>query len=332
MRNLFLFLLPILLMPFNILTAQYTESLNANRPGESQGAFSVGTNVLQFEAGFGLGKEDHRLLETETNAFLIDYAVRYGLLKEELEISIIGSFQSNNVTDTRGAIDREFSFSNFRSNTIGAKYLIYDPNRKRALEGPNLYSWKANNRTQWEDLIPAISIYAGANFDFEDNPFTPEFESTISPKIVLATQNNFIGGFVFVTNIIADRVTTDFPTYGYILTLTHTPTEWFSIFVENQGYKSDFYADQIFRGGVSVLITKDLEVDGSILLNFKDTPSRTFGRFGVAYRFDMHNKDTFIEETGRSGRNKRREDKAKKKAEKKRNKRKDGFDPDGDSL
>ena len=137
MRNLFLFLLPILLMPFNILTAQYTESLNANRPGESQGAFSVGTNVLQFEAGFGLGKEDHRLLETETNAFLIDYAVRYGLLKEELEISIIGSFQSNNVTDTRGAIDREFSFSNFRSNTIGAKYLIYDPNRKRALEGPS---------------------------------------------------------------------------------------------------------------------------------------------------------------------------------------------------
>ena len=33
-----------------------------------------------------LGSEEHRLLETETNAFGIDYSVRYGVLKEELEI------------------------------------------------------------------------------------------------------------------------------------------------------------------------------------------------------------------------------------------------------
>ncbi|MCH2488913.1 MAG: transporter [Flavobacteriales bacterium] len=322
MQNRTLLCCILLIFPITTVWAQYTEELNSNRPGSSQGAFSVGVNVLQFESGVFLGSEEHRLLETETNAFGIDYSVRYGVLKEELEISVMGAFQSNTVTDNRGAIPIEFKQSNFRSNTVGVKYLFYDPYRKMVEQGPNLYSWKANNRFQWRDLIPAMSLYAGANFDFRDNPFTPEPESSISPKVVLSTQNNFIGGFVLVTNIIADRITTDFPSYGYIITLTHTPTDWFSIFVENQGIKSDFYADQLFRGGAAVLITEDLQVDASVLLNIKDTPSRTFGRIGVAYRFDMHDQDEYIEEKGKSGREKRKEKKAKK------NKRQDGFEED----
>jgi hypothetical protein len=328
MRHPFLFAICFLLWSTTTVFAQYTETLNSNRPGGSQGAFSVGTNVLQFETGFSLGKEEHRLLSTQTDGNAIDYSVRYGFFKEELEVSIMGEFQSNTELDTRGAIATERKFSNFKNNTVGVKYMFYDPNRKRELAGPNLYSWKANNRTQWADLIPAISLYAGANFDFADNPFTPELESSISPKIVLSTQNNFIGGFVFVTNIIADRVTTDFPSYGYILTLTHTPTAWFSVFVENQGMKSDFYADQIFRGGAAVLVTPNFQIDGSVLLNFKDTPKRTYGRLGISYRFDMHDKDVFLENTGSQGRANRKKEKAKKKANK-NNKRKDGFENDG---
>lgn len=296
MHHRFPVLLLLCLFSFSNLSAQYTEMLNANRPGGSQGAFAVGTNVLQFEGGFSYGKEKHELLKTETNAYALDYAVRYGFWKERLEVSFMGEFQSSNVTDSRSTFAREYKLSNFRSNTLGAKYLIYDPYRKRDLQGPNLYSWKANNRTQWADLIPAIAIYAGANFDFADNPFTPEPDSSISPKFVLATQNNFIGGWVFVTNIIVDRVTTDFPTYGYILTLTHATNRYFSVFLENQGLKSDFYADQLLRGGAAALINDNLQVDLSLTYSFKDTPSRFYGRAGVAYRFDMHNKDEYLED------------------------------------
>lgn len=335
MTNRLRLLLVLLVLPFSI-SAQYTEMINTNRPGGSQGAFSVGKKVLQFETGLSFGKEEHELLQTETNLYNIDYAARYGVWKEELEISIIGSFQRNKVTDTQG-FGIENTFSNFRSNTIGAKYLVYDPYRKRELEGPNLYSWKANNRFQWRDLIPAVSVYAGANFDFADNPFTPEAESTISPKVLLSTQNNFLGGFVFVTNIIADRIGTDFPTYGYILTLTHATNDYFSIFVENQGFKSDFYADQLLRGGVAVLVNEDFHVDLSGTINFKDTPSVFYVRAGVAYRFDMHDKDEFIEEKGKAGREARRADKAKnkalkkdKKAKRKRKKRKDNFEIEED--
>ncbi len=314
-----LFLL--LFLPFMV-QAQYTDKINTNRPGVSQGAFSVGKKVLQFESGLSFGKEKHGLLETDASIFNMDYAVRYGFWKEELEVSIIGAFQRDAITDSRGANEVDFTQSNFKSNTVGLKYLVYDPYRSREEAGPNLYSWKANNKFQWSDLIPAISVYAGANFDFADNPFTPEPESSISPKIVLSTQNNWVGGFVLVTNIIADRVGTDFPTYGYIITLTHATNSYFSIFIENQGFKSDFYADQLFRGGAAALITDDLHVDLSLTVNFKDTPSVFYGRLGVAYRFDLHKEDEYIEEKGKTARDARRAEKDKKKALKKKNKKK----------
>lgn len=281
---------------FSNVSAQYTEMINTNRPGGSQGAFSVGTNVLQIETGISYGKEEHEILETETTGLALDYSIRYGFWKERLEISLMGEFQSNTTTDNRGTAAFEYKIANFKSNTVGAKYLIYDPYRKRELEGPNLYSWKANNTMQWRDLIPAIAIYAGANFDFSDNPFTPETESSISPKFVLSTQNNFKGGFVFVTNIIVDRISTDFPTYGYILTLTHATNRYFSIFLENQGLKSDFYSDQLLRGGAAALLNENLQVDLSLTYSFKDTPSKLYARAGLAYRFDMHDKDEFLED------------------------------------
>lgn len=270
--------------------------INTNRPGGSQGAFSVGTNVLQLESGVSYGKEKHELLETETNGLAIDYSLRYGFWKERLEVSVMGEFQSNSVTDNRSTNSYEYKNTNFKSNTVGAKYLVYDPYRKRDLKGPNLYSWKANNSFQWEELIPAIAIYAGASFDFADNPFTPEAESSISPKFVLSTQNNFNGGWVFVTNIIVDRVTTDFPTYGYIITLTHATNRYFSIFLENQGLKSDFYSDQLLRGGVAALMNENFQVDLSLTYSFKDTPSKLYGRVGVAYRIDRHDKDEYLED------------------------------------
>ena len=282
--------------------SQYTEMINTNRPGGSQGAFAVGKNVLQFEAGMSLGKEEHSLLKTETNGLNIDYAIRYGFWKERLELSFTGEFQSNNITYTNFQPEIESKVSNFKSNTFGAKYLLYDPYRKRELAGPNLYSWKKNNRFQVEDLIPAIALYVGANFDYIDdevvNPFIPPSDNIVSPKFVLATQNNWIGGWVFVTNIIVDRVTTDYPSYGYILTLTHATNRYFSVFVENQGFKSDFYSDQLLRGGAAVLVNNNFHVDLSLAYGFKDTPSIFYGRVGIAYRLDMHKEDEYLEDEG----------------------------------
>tara|TARA_B100000795_G_scaffold104061_1_gene76743 strand:- start:13266 stop:14267 length:1002 start_codon:yes stop_codon:yes gene_type:complete len=306
---------------FSAATAQYTETINNNRPGGSQGAFSVGTNILQFEGGFGIGSENHALLKTDASAFTVDYSVRFGFWKEELEVSLTGEFQSNNVVDSRGAAAFEYAQRNFKSNTLGAKYLVYDPYRKQALMGPNLRSWKANNTFQWRELIPAISVYAGANFDNADNPFSAQDGLSISPKVSIQTQNNFRSGFVLVTNIIADKFTTQTPTYGYIVTLTYAVSDWFSLFIEDQGFDSDFYADNIVRFGLAGLITRDWQVDASILYSLKDTPTRTFARIGVSYRLDFHKEDEYLEDKGKPGREKKKakRDKAKKEKKKKKN-------------
>jgi hypothetical protein len=306
MKPVSFFLSLLTFLCFSAATAQYTETINNNRPGSSQGAFSVGTNILQFEGGFGVGSENHVLLKTDASAFTLDYSARFGFWKEELEVSLTGEFQSNNVVDTRGAVPFEYVQSNFRSNTLGAKYLVYDPYRKRALKGPNLQSWRANNTFQWSEFIPAISVYAGANFENADNPFTPEDAFSISPKVSIQTQNNFRSGFVLVTNIIADRFTTETPTYGYIVTLTYAVSDWFSFFVENQGFDSDLYADNIVRFGVAALITRDWQVDASLLHSLKDTPTRTFARIGVSYRLDFHKEDEYLEEKGKAGREKKK--------------------------
>ncbi|GGD98559.1 transporter [Planktosalinus lacus] len=316
MINKNLLLCSILTCSFLTATSQYTEVINSNRPGASQGAFAVGNQVLQLETGFTKGWEKHELLQTETDAFTIDYSLRYGLIWEQLEISVMGSFLSESVIDNRSASTFEYDQSNFRYNTLGAKYLIYDPYKKRALEKPNLYSWNANNKFRWRELIPAVSFFAGVNFDTEDNPFLPPNDPTISPKFVLMTQNNMQGGWVFVTNIIVDRVTSDFPTYSYILTLTHAFNPKFSMFIENQGIKSDFYADQILRFGGAHLFGKDFQIDVLASTNFKDTPSKFYIGVGVSYRLDMHSKDQIIEDPNSRGRDEEDE---------KKNQRKDDF-------
>ena len=290
--NIFLFLFAGCLTA----NAQYTETINSNRPGASQGAFSVGTGVLQFEAGGYYGNDNHTLRRTDTDIFGADYAVRYGLFFEALEISLIGSFQSETSTLAMAGNDLEYSQSGFRTNTLGAKYLIFDPSRSIKPDKPNLYSWKANQKFKWKTLIPAVAVYAGANFSFGDNPYLAPGESTISPKFILSTQNNWAGGWVFVTNLILDKISDVNPTYAGIFTLTHAFTPQFAGFLEYQGIISNIYADDLARTGVAYLIGSNLQFDISGLINFKNTPSRWQLAAGFSYRFDMHTQDEVLED------------------------------------
>ncbi|WP_281234520.1 transporter [Flavobacterium gelatinilyticum] len=262
--------------------AQYTDVINSNRPGKSMSAYSVGKSVIQGEIGVYGIKEKHNLLGYDASGFGTDLSIRYGAFLEKLEFMLDVQYQMENF-DTPYT---SYKKNNFRQTTLGAKYLIYDPykNYKREV---NIYSYKANRNFQWRELIPAVSVYAGANFVGADNPYYFSPDGAISPKVSIMTQNLLGGGaWVFVTNIIADYIGTDYPSYGYILTLTHGFNDRWSGFVENQGYKSDFYSDAIVRGGAAYLLTPNMQVDASISTNFKDTPSILYGGVGFSWRYD----------------------------------------------
>lgn len=306
--------------------SQYTEVINSNRPGVSSSAFSVGTNVAQIEVGPYILKEEHTPLNYEVSGFGIDFTARYGLLLSELEINIQGTYQNDTFTDNRSTIPIENERRNFKSFAIGAKYLVYDPLKNAEEDKPNLYSWKANHRFKWKSLIPAVAVYAGVNFDTENNPYIAPGVEGISPKVMIATQNNFAGGWVFVMNLIKDRIGTDQSDFQYILTLTHSFNPKWVVFGEAHGISSDFYADNLFRFGGAYLLSKDFQLDTAVTFNTKDTPSVFSVNFGASYRLDFHKDKENIDNNSDA----KAEGKRKARRNKKKSKRKDeDFKDDG---
>lgn len=294
------------------LNAQYTEVINSNRPGVSRSAFSVGTGVAQLEVGPYMIKEKHTPLKYEVSGFGIDFAARYGLLLPQLELNIEGSYQNDTFKDNRSIISLDTKRSNFKNLVIGAKYLVYDPYKNAEEEKPNIFSYHANRKFKWNSLIPAVAVYAGANFDSKDNPYTAPGVEGISPKVMLSTQNNFASGWVLVLNVSKDRIGTDYSDFEYIATVTKSITDQWVLFGETQGIQSDFYADNLFRFGGAYLWGRNFQLDTAITFNTKDTPSVFGVNFGASYRFDFHNDKV---DNGTSA-----EDEAERKANKKRQK------------
>lgn len=269
---------------------QHTDQINSNRPGETMSAYAVGKSVIQIETGVYGIKQNHSLLNYDANGFGIDATLRWGLFMEKLELIADIQYQNEKYTTLFNSSNQ----ADFKQTVLGAKYLIYDP-FKNYEKKVNLYSWKANRTFNWHQLIPAVSVFAGANFTMADNPYSFSPESSISPKIMLITQNHLGDGkWVFVTNIIADYVTTDYPSYGYVLTLTRGFNDKWSGFVENQGFKSDFYSDAIVRGGAAYLLNKDMQIDASISTSLKDTPSVLYGGIGFSWRYDANYQEVRI--------------------------------------
>ncbi|MFC4097776.1 transporter [Euzebyella saccharophila] len=278
--NIIILLLPILGF------SQYTDVINSNRPGLSVSAYAVGRNVLQVETGVFFEQNDHTLLNTQSNIWGADFALRYGLLFESLEITYEGTYQGQNITFTE--LDTSNKLSDFSRNRVGLKYLLYDRYKSEERNKPNLYSWRANNVFQLKNLIPSVALYGGATFNLVGNPFYVG-DPTVSYRGMIATQSRLTPRFVLITNFAYDRITTDFPEMSYLISLSHAfrNPKW-SAFVEHQGIDSDRYSDLLIRGGIAHLLTDNLQIDFNLGASFKDTPSRIFVTAGGSYRFDFH--------------------------------------------
>ena len=308
-----------------VLTAQYTDVINSNRPGRAVSAYAVGKNVVQAEVGLFYERQDDSDLNFDSNIFGTDVALRYGLLFEQLEIVYEGSFITQNVIDA--AVSPDQSLTDFTRNRAGIKYLIFDPFKNPEANKPNLYSWRANNVFQWKNLIPAVSLYGGATFTLGDNPFYPG-DPNLSYRGAVATQSRLSPRFVLISNIAYDRIGTDFPEWNVAVSITHAfrNPKW-SVFVEGQAIDSDRRSDILMRTGLAYLVNQNFQADFHLGSNFKNTPSRMFAVAGLSYRLDFH-KDELIpidqQSGGQNGKIKRNA--SKKKRKKDRKKKKSDFD------
>jgi hypothetical protein len=304
------FLLLLSLLFVELASAQYTDVINSNRPGKSMMAFSVGRSVIQLESGvFGIN-ENHDLIGYDANGFGVDFALRWGVIKEEIEAVVEIQYQN----DTYTSPIEEYKRNALRYTVIGAKYLVYDPN-KYYEQKVNIRSWKANQGFKWRQLIPSVGVFGGVNINFSDNPYNYNsrlIEEKISPKVALITQNTFGTRWVLVGNLIYNKFTSDFKSLEYIATLTHGINQQWSVFFENQGFKSDLYNDIVFRAGGVYLISPNMQIDASFSKNIKDTPSVMYGGVGVSWRFDKNYQEVRIKSP-----EDRKKDKANKSAKKK---------------
>lgn len=304
--------------------AQFTDVINSNRPGESMAAFSVGKTVLQVELGMHTFSEKHNQTDYQAEGIGSDLQVRYGAFFEQLEFILDADYQ-NEVYKNTAALTSQRN-AGFKNVALGAKYLLYDPN-KRHQEKPNLYSYHANHKMNWRAFIPAVGVYAGFNVDLADGKFDRPLyplANKWSPTIGILTQNQF-GREVLVINVMADKLATKRESIDYVVTVTHGFNARWSGFIEHQGYISEWYSDAIFRGGAAWLPMENVQVDASIGTNIKDTPSWLVGGIGVSWRFDANYENVMLRIPKEKGKESK-SDKKKKKEKEKNKKRLDAIE------
>ena len=316
--------------------SQYTEIINSNRPGSSHGAFAVGVNVFQLETGIsGHTLEHSNLNNSKIDGLNFNYLFRYGFLNEKLEVFLDGNIITRNILDKNYINDYSTDLSEtiIGKQTLGFKYLFFDPYKNKKWHGENVYSWNAGRKIKLTDFIPAISAIVGSSFNFDDRiqyddlffkvkqPLNPDLfndgimriinfyqpEQTISPFIGIATQHHFKGRWVVVNNffyelglktptIPSNVEPNDYSKINYLFTITYNlqNPKW-SVFGEFQTFKNKTYSDDLFKFGIANLISKNSQIDLNFGGSFKTTPSYTYINVGFSQRFDWH-KDISEEE------------------------------------
>jgi hypothetical protein len=257
-------------------------------------AFSVGKTVIQSEMGVNYSKEKYE--ENPESPYkgvnwTADLTLRYGVFFEQFEL--IANFEYQNERITSPFFDRHDT--GLKRTTIGAKYLIYDPDRDYEPK-PNLYSWKANHKFNWRQFIPAVAFYGGANFNLARNKFRrPEIpkEDGLTLKGMILTQNQF-GRYTFLTNIIIDKFPSQRYSLDYVLTMTRGFNSRVSGFVEIQGYNNVYYTDHFFRTGAAYLLKQNLQIDASVSSNFQNSPSIFVAGVGASWRFDANYSEVML--------------------------------------
>ena len=300
--RIFLILLAFVL-PLNFLFSQYTEVINSNRPSQSMGAFSVGKKVYQFEQGISFRRGNfNKLYNSSFSGIGTNIQIRVGSLRDNLEF--IGSldFQMDNLIyqNQLGKISKKRN--GFDEIALGAKYLIYDPFRKVDKYKVNIYSWRANNKFRFRDLVPAISIYGGLQFKsgvvypyqekfyelFNFNYRTLE-EPFISGSTLLIFQQHILPGFVITHNLGLKYLLSDYMQTKIIGTLTYSTNPKLSFFGEYVYDNSNLHNDITIASGAAYLINKSLQIDFATSYSIKNTPRLFSAGLGFSYRLDKYN-------------------------------------------
>ncbi|MDD3722616.1 MAG: transporter [Lutibacter sp.] len=278
--------LVVFLAGFQQITAQYTEIINSKRPGFSESPYGVGTNVYQFEAGMFYNSNNDKTLGAFAKTLGGELFFRVGKFKERLEINANVAYQRDEVNNYPNP---NYHINGISDLTVGAKYLVYQQEYKD--KSKEIRSWKRKMAFDKKRLIPSVGVYGGVHLNVLGKDYK---DDGMSYKGALLLQNDFTDRLILLTNLIADKISSEDKYYSYIVTMTYTINQNWSYFIENQGkFYNDFSPNYQFGTGVAYLVTENLQLDASARTNFLDDYSYLYATAGFSWRLDRH-KDSFV--------------------------------------
>lgn len=283
-----LFSLVLLVLCTHQFSAQYTDIINSKRPGNSESPYGVGTDVFQVETGFFYGQGESDRTFAHINPMGANMFLRYGKFMEQLELNLNFTYQQNDL-QFNNVITSTSQISGISQFTVGAKYMIYQ--KEFADKSKEIRSWKKRTEFDKSRWIPSVGLYVGLNTNLLSEDYK---ESGISPKAAILLQNDFTPRLNLITNLVADKITTDYSVYSYILTMTYAMNDLWSIFVENQGDFTEYRNDFQIGTGAAYLYSRNLQFDAAVRANLNSDETGFVASIGASWRLDRH-QDELIE-------------------------------------
>ncbi|MCG1035577.1 transporter [Polaribacter sargassicola] len=311
-----LFLL--ILLVNNYIQAQYTGIINSNSPGFSQSPYSVGTGVYQLESNFFYKNLSIEPTFSQPQSIGADLLFRTSFFLEKLELNMQLTYQKDKVA-FKNIFTSDYFTMGFSQFTVGAKYLIYEPNYKD--KSKEIRSWRKRHAFDFRRFIPSVGVYVGVNTDYVEERYKVQ---QITPKVGLLLQHSLTNEFNVISNIYYDKIGSDFSEISYIITATQNFTQRWSGFLEHQAIIMENLNKVNYGLGLAYLFNRNLQVNTSGRFVQEGRSQGFYGSLGVSYRLDRH-KDSYIEldEYGKEIKEPKISDIRKtKKANKKRKKRK----------
>ncbi|MBZ9630232.1 transporter [Salegentibacter sp. LM13S] len=249
MKNLTTFLLLIL---STYCFGQFNETIRTGRPGQSIGAFTVGSNVLQFQQGLDyFGTSEANLPE----GFISNNVIRYGIL-ERVELSAV--------------IDYKYQEFELNNNT-------------RSLEGlSNLHLGFRVNINDQKEWLPATAFQMRLKLPNISDDFGSEY---LAPAMVFVANWGLPKNMSLATNWILSYSGNDpKPTGKYVINFGFPIYKQLSGFIENYGQVNQSVYQTRFDTGLGYLINNNVSVD--LFAGFGDNQNVTdyFVSTGISWR------------------------------------------------
>lgn len=212
--------------------AQFYETINSSRPGQSIGAYTVGKGTFQIQSGIDHFGYTNEKIGTKDKGYLMNTGVRFGLT-ETFEVGAFFEYRnelvtSNNLSSERGGL------SNF---LIGLRHQI----------------------SVGKGLVPSIGFQFRLRL-----PVLSEYYKidNVAPSFVFVTSQKLSKSFTLITNLGGSWNGTDATPIGtYTINLSCAFTDRFGAMVESYGSFSHGVFETRMDTGVAWLVTNNLQLD-----------------------------------------------------------------------